>query len=118
MLPASKEQPGKLAVPVEKVARLIRAFSRHDKAKLLQLVPELQIIRAEEADLPAEQAELMAYFQSKIEALPPDYHPMLEDDIFLNDMTVSEFFALPELEQVRLWQEAHLAAERELAHQE
>lgn len=60
-----------LAIPVEKVARLIQTFSREQKILLLQLVPELQTLRAtQKADISAEQARLMAYFQAKIAGLP------------------------------------------------
>lgn len=103
--------------PVVQVARLIHRFDRRQKAHLLQLVPELQTIRPEEADIPAEQAELMAYFRRKMEALP-ERRPMRDDDPFLGGLTVAEFFALPEAEQARIWDEAHAEAERELGSRE
>lgn len=104
-----------LSAPVEQVARLIRSFDRRQKARLLQLVPELQTIRPEEADIPAEQEELMAYFRRKLEALP-ERRPMRDDDRFLGGLTVAEFFALPEVEQARIWNEAHAEVERELGN--
>jgi hypothetical protein len=106
-----------LSIPIDKIARLIQNFDRQQKAKLLQLVPELQTIRPEEADIPAEQLELLDYFQAKLEALP-ELKPLQDDDIFLGEMTVAEFFNLPEAEQDRLWQEAHQSAEHELDNDE
>ncbi|MFQ5858290.1 MAG: hypothetical protein ACE5LU_22020 [Anaerolineae bacterium] len=110
-------EPAGSKEPVEQVARLIHRFDRRQKARLLQLVPELQTIRAEEADIPAEQAELMAYFRRKLEALP-ERRPMQDDDPFVGGLTVAEFFALSEEEQARIWDEAHAEAERELGSRE
>jgi hypothetical protein len=114
---AISERKDNLAVPLERIAWLLQSLSRRQKALLLQLVPELQIIRPEEADLPAEQTDLFAYFQRKIEALPSP-RAMQENDIFLGGLTVAQFFALPEPEQARLWQEAHQAVEQELGRYE
>jgi hypothetical protein len=112
-----KKYQAELAVPIEKVARLIRSFNRQEMAMLLQLVPELQTIRPDEVTISPEQAALMAYFDQKMKALPADLPP-LENDIFLDNLTVAEFFALPEIEQDRLWQEAHLIAEQQMNNYE
>jgi len=106
-----------LSVPLEQVARLIHGLDRRQKARLLQLVPELQTIRPEEADIPAEQEDLLAYFDRKLDALPKR-HPMQDDDPFLGGLTVAEFFALPEPKQARIWDEVHAEAERELGNRE
>ena len=103
--------------PVEKMAQQLQSFTRQQKARLLQLVPDLRTIQPEEAEIPAEQLELMAYFQKKLDALP-ERRPMQDDDIFLFDVTVGEFFSLPEPKKARLWEEAHIEAERELGHRE
>ena len=68
--------------------------------------PRATTIQPAEANLPAGQAELMAYFEQKIEALPKQ-KPLQDNDIFLEGLTVAEFFALPEAEQDRLWREMH-----------
>ena len=106
-----------LSVPIEQLARLIRSLDRQQKARLLQLVPELQTIRPEEADIPPEQRELMAYFDRKKKGLPK-HRPMRDDDPFVGGLTVAEFFALPEEEQARIWNEAHAEAERRLSGHE
>lgn len=92
----------------------LQSFTRQQKARLLQLVPDLRTIQPEEAVISPEQRQLMAYFQKKLDALP-ERHPMQDDDIFLSDVTVGEFFALPEPERSRLWEEAHIEAEREFS---
>jgi len=109
--------PTPITVPLEKIAHLIRSFSRQQKALLLQLVPELQTIHPEEAELPIEQLELLAYFEKKLNALP-NKHPMQDNDIFLGKLTVLEFFSLPEAEQNRLWAEAHTAIAKQLENLE
>lgn len=118
MAPSKQKQTVSLSIPVEKVARLIQTFDRQQKALLVQLVPELQTIRPEEANISAEQAELMAYFQDKLKDLSGEQHPLHDDDLFVSNLTVAEFFALPEAEQVRLWHEAHQTAEQELGSDE
>lgn len=104
-------------VPVEQVARLIRRFNRQEKARLIQLVPELRTIRPEEATLPVVQEELMAYFDSRL-ARHPELRPMQDDDSFLGKLTVAKFFALPEAEQNRVWSQAHHEAEHALGDYE
>ena len=49
---SKQEYPTNLFAPVEKVAQLIHNFTRQQKVRLLQLVPELQTIQAEETVIP------------------------------------------------------------------
>jgi len=97
---------------VEQVARLIQRLDRREKARLIRLLPELQTIRPEEADLPAEQETLLAYFDRKRERLA-GHRPLREDDTFVGGLTVAEFFGLPEREQKRIWDQAHVDAAAE-----
>ena len=105
------------STPLEQLARLIRRLDRRQKAALLQLVPELQTIRADEAALPAGQSELLAYFDAKIAALP-EAPPWRDSEPFLGDLTVAEFFAAPEAEQARIWDAAHAEAYKTLSDYE
>lgn len=93
-----------MVVPVEKVARLVQSLTQEQKYLLLQLVPDLQSLHPPK--ISAEQLELMAYFQAKIDQLPTQ-KPLPANEIFINDLTVAEFFALPNDEQDRVWKEAH-----------
>jgi len=97
---------------VEQVARLIRSFDQREKARLIQLVPELRTIRPEEANLPTMQEELMNYFDDRFER-HPELRPMQDRDPFVGGLTVAAFFALPEVAQDRIWSQAHAEAERE-----
>jgi hypothetical protein len=98
---------------VEQVAALIRRMTPKERAQLVELVPELR----HEASLPTGQRDLIDYFSSKLEALPSA--PLMRDeDPFIGGLSVREFFALPEKEQARLWDEAHARAEAELGSRE
>lgn len=111
----SEQQLTNIFKPVENIALQIHNFTRQQKIRLLQLVPELRTIPTEETDIPPEQLELIAYFQKQVDALPEN-RPMPDDAIFMRDVTVGEFFALPEREQAHLWEEAHREAEKELGY--
>jgi hypothetical protein len=117
MIPVkNKPTPGPSNL-VEQVARLIRAFDQEQMAQLLELVPQLHTIQLQKVSISSEQVELMAYYDHQLETLP-EYPPMQDDDLFLGGLTVGEFFALPEAEQDRIWEEAHIEVERQLENQE
>lgn len=103
--------------PVEKMAQQLQSFTRQQKARLLQLVPELRTIEPEEAVIPPEQLQLIAYFEREMNALS-EGRRMQDDDMFMAGLTVAEYFALPDSEQARLWEEEHLEVERELGYYE
>ncbi len=112
MTQIGSEHTGGFSVPVEQVARLVHSFDRQQKVRLLQLVPELQTIRPEEIGISPEQTELMAYLNRKLDTLP-ERRPMQDNDPFLGGLTVAEFFALPENQQARVWDQAHDKAVRQ-----
>jgi hypothetical protein len=101
------------AIPVRQIARLVQSLNRREKARLLQLVPELQTIQPEEAGISAEQESLIVYFEGKYPELS-EPELLQADALFCGDLTVAEFFALPEEEQARVWGEAYAEAEREI----
>jgi len=105
---------GTLTVPLEQIARLIRRLDRRQKALLLRMVPELQTIPPEEVEILAEQTALLAYFDVRFAALS-EARPLRDNDPFLGGLTVAEFFAAPEMEQARIWEQAHAEAVRALA---
>ena len=114
---SKQEYPTNLFAPVEKVAQLIQNFTRQQKVRLLQLVPELQTIQAEETVIPREQLELIAYFEREMDALP-EGRRMQDDDMFMAGLTVAEFFALPDESRARLWDKEHFEVEQELGYYE
>jgi len=103
--------------PVEKMAQQLQSFTRQQKARLLQLVPELRTIALINAEIPPKQLELIAYFEREMDALS-EGRRMQDDDMFIAGLTVAEYFALPDSEQARLWEEEHLEVERELGYYE
>jgi hypothetical protein len=109
----SNSSPTNYSIPVRQIARLVQSLNRRQKARLLQLVPELQTIQPEEAGISAEQESLIAYFESKYPELN-EPEPLQGDELFFGDLTVAEFFALPEEEQAHIWQGAYAEAEHEI----
>lgn len=95
---------------VRQVARLIRSMSEQERRWLVQVLPELR-------QAPGLQAELMAHFQPRLDALG-GARPMTDADPFVGGLSVSEFFALPEGEQSRLWSQAHAEAEPKIKPRE
>jgi hypothetical protein len=107
---------------VEEVAAMIRRMNRRDQRRLLQLVPELNSIevrdRAASAVEPVAEADDLAMYIRELRAQYADAEPLDEDAPFLGGLTVGEFFALPDEEQERLWDEAHVEVEKELRYRE
>jgi hypothetical protein len=106
-------QVSSMPLRVRQIARLIRQMSAQERRWLLQMLPELRQTPA----VPDAQTELMAYFQPRIDALAPA-PPMTDADPFVAGLSVGEFFALPEDEQARLWDQAHAEVETELTPRE
>jgi hypothetical protein len=109
----TNSSPTSYAIPVRQLARLVQSLNRREKARLLQLVPELQTIQPEEAGISAEQESLIVYFESKYPELN-ELEPLQGDELFCGDLTVAEFFALPEEQQARVWEEVYTEAESEI----
>lgn len=105
----STSQVASVPLRVRQVARLIRSMSDQERRWLIQVLPELRQAQAP----PAAQADLMAHFQPRLDALAVA-RPMLDTDPFIAGLSVGEFFALPEAEQAQLWDQAHMEAEREI----
>jgi hypothetical protein len=105
----SMSQTASVPNRVRQVARLIRSMSDQERRWLIQALPELRQVQA----APAAQADLMAHFQPRLDALA-GARPMLDTDPFIAGLSVGGFFALPEAEQARLWGQAHMEAEREI----
>jgi hypothetical protein len=106
-----------LTIPVEKIARLIRTLDAQQKAILVQLVPELQSLQVDTTTAGGEQTKLLAYFEDKMSS-KSGVKPLRSEDLFISGLTAAEFFALPEEEQDRIWNELHWRAEQELTVQE
>ena len=105
-------QAASIPTRVRQIAQLIRQMDAEERRWLMQLVPELQTMR-----LTAEQSELYAYFEPRLQRLA-DARPMADDDPFIAGLSVGQFFALPEEQQLRVWNQAHVEAEQELTDRE
>ncbi|MDH7487055.1 MAG: hypothetical protein QHJ81_12360 [Anaerolineae bacterium] len=91
---------------VVQVARFIRGLSSEEREQLKALVPELQ--RPPEMRLLIDRAELRDYIQQELSKAREKYPPLAEDDLFLGGLTVKEYFALPDEERERIWNEEHV----------
>jgi hypothetical protein len=84
---------------VKQAATLIRRFTSEELRQLTMLVPELELAEREKRLSEAAQA----YYHRELEQLGEAYPPLGDDEPFVGELTVSEYFALPEEEQERLW---------------
>ncbi len=90
---------------VVQVARLIRGLSREEREQLKVLVPEFQ--RPPEAQLLIDKEGLRNYIQQELAKVGGEHPPLTEADLFLGGLTVGEYFALPDEERERIWNEEH-----------
>jgi len=88
---------------VVQVARLIRGLSPGEREQLKVLVPDLQ--RLPEAKLMIDKGELRDYIQQELAKAGGEYPPLAEADPFLGGLTAGEYFALPDEDRERIWDE-------------
>ena len=91
---------------VRQVAELVKRLNRDELQELLRLVPKLQ----SEAVALSQPDELVEWAREQLAQHATVARPMQEDDLFLADKTVAEYFALPEAERERIWIELYTAA--------
>ncbi len=105
---------------VKQIAKLIGQMDADERRWLLQLVPDLQPERLPDAGVDAganAQRELYAYFEPRLKRVA-DARPMTDDDVFIGGLSVGQFFALPDEQQLQFWNQAHVQAERDLKPRE
>jgi len=96
---------------VQQLARFIRNLNYRDKAQLVELVPELQLSSPDITPISAKQSKLMNFFNAFAD---DDAEPLPDNAIFVQGLTFAKFFALPENEQSKLWNAAHVDMEKNL----
>jgi hypothetical protein len=102
---------------IDRVAMLVGRMTPAQRERLLVLSPDLRRDALAHAKV---QADLADYFEGRMrEALSKDFvyasSPEEKRDVpFLGPYTLDEFCALPEDEQIRLWDQAHAQAWDEL----
>ena len=90
---------------VVQVARLIRGLSQKEREQLKALVPELQ--RPPETKLLIDKGKMRNYIQQELAKVGNEYPPLAEADPFLGGLTIREYFALPDEDRERIWNEEH-----------
>ncbi len=93
---------------VRQIANLIHQMDAEERRWLIRLAPELQT-----PPIPELQQELYAYFEPRLRRLA-ETTTANDDEPFIGGLSIVQFFALPEDEQLRLWELAHTTAEHEL----
>jgi hypothetical protein len=88
---------------VVQVARLIRGLSQKEREQLKALVPELQ--RPPETKLLIDKGEVRDYIQQELAKVGNEYPPLAEADPFLGGITIRDYFALPDEDRERIWNE-------------
>lgn len=109
-------------ITVEEVADIIKRWGQTEWQRLLDLVPGLGEMAqsknqvalnglAKDA-IPPRRVRTLEEAEASVEALraqilaDPNYKPIPRDTPFLGGFTLGEYFALPDEEQARIWDEA------------
>jgi len=81
--------------------------------EIRQLTRRVPQLRDEPRVIPekgAESDELVLWVREQMAPYAVETHPMRDDDLFLGGMTVGEYFALPDQERERIWDELYTEA--------
>jgi phage pi2 protein 07 len=89
---------------VWQVAELVRRLDRDEIRELIRLVPRLQ------REVRGEQRGLVQWARERMAQYTHEARPMRAEDAFIGDRTVEAYFALPEAERERIWDELYAAA--------
>jgi hypothetical protein len=90
---------------VQQVAELVRRLNQDEIRELVRLVPQLQL--EQEA---SQREELVQWAREQMAQHTGQARPMRDEDAFIGDMTVEAYFALPEPERERIWDELYATA--------
>ncbi len=100
---------------VERVAIIVRQMTAAQRARLIELAPELQddaVVGDQSGD-----ESVVDYFERRMSEVLSDTSS--DDNApFMGEYTLDQFCRLPEDEQVRLWDQAHVKVEKELGNRE
>ena len=92
---------------VQQVAELVRRLNRDEIRELVRLVPQLQL---EQEEVAGQRNELVQWARGQMAQHTGQARPMRDEDPFIGDMTVEAYFALPESERERIWEELYATA--------
>lgn len=85
-----------MPVTIEQVAAVVRNMSRDERQRLLDLVPDLQETpKRRTSNVPSKaQSDVMELRREILAAL--DGQPLAPDDLFVDNLTVGDYLALPD----------------------
>lgn len=92
---------------VLQVAKLVNLLNHEEIQQLIQLVPQLQV---EQQTVTTQQANAVQWAKEQMAQYQTDAEPMQNTDLFLDDMSVEEYFNLSDAERERIWDEMYTAA--------
>lgn len=95
---------------VQQVAYLVQRLSADEIRQLIRLVPQLRDKPREIPEQGVESDELVTWVREQRSQYAPEALPMRDEDLFLGGMTAGEYFALPDEERERIWDELYAAA--------
>ncbi len=95
---------------VQQVAYLVQRLDRNEIRQLIRLVPQLyeEPLVVTEKDEVAD--ELVLWVREQMAQYATESRPMRDADLFLGGMAVGEYFALPDQERERIWDELYTEA--------
>ncbi|MFQ6058002.1 MAG: hypothetical protein ACE5MB_03860 [Anaerolineae bacterium] len=89
---------------VRQVAELVRRLNQDEIRELIRLVPRLQ------REVTGERSGLVQWAREQMAQYADEARPMQGEDTFIGNTTVEAYFALPEAERERIWDELYAAA--------
>jgi hypothetical protein len=92
------------------VAYLVQRLDRDEIRQLIRLVPQLRDEPLVVTEQDVESDELVLWVREQMAPYTAETLPMRDDDLFLGGMTVGEYFALPDQERERIWDELYAEA--------
>ena len=89
---------------VWQVTELVRRLDRDEIRELIRLVPRLQ------REVTGERSGLVRWAREQMAQYADEARPMQGEDAFVGGATVKAYFALPDAERERIWDELYAAA--------
>lgn len=93
-----------LPVSVEQIASAIKQMDQDDRERLFDLVPDLRQAAGQPSGRTREQAQ-GSVARLRAEVLATIEKPLSPDEPFLENLTLSQYHALPDEEKAHLWDE-------------
>lgn len=92
-----------MPVSVEQIAVVVRRMSPEERRRLVELAPELREVLAPVRTLPQARESARVLREEMLEGLGGEL--LRADQAFLGELTLEEYWELPDRERARLWAE-------------